>query len=608
MTNRDNYLQKQSRIVSVPAYSSLFGKFVRFIKPSFVFCFAILLSLSLQGKQKREDREPEAATGYQHNSAFQSEDFMVVAANPYASWAGKNVLVKGGSAIDAAIAVQAMLTLVEPQSSGIGGGGFILYWDNKAKKLHTFDGRETAPSKARIDLFLKNGKPIKWIDAVVGGKSIGVPGVLKALDMAHKEFGNLAWSELFTDSITMSKNGFTVSNRLASLLEKRIHPGLNQFRMSSVYFYPGGQPLTQGTVKKNAALGRTLTSIAENGADVFYKGKIADNIASSAQFAIINPGLLTSKDIAEYKAVKRSPVCGSYRTYKVCGMAPPSSGGINVLQILRTLELYNIGQYPIGSIPAVHLFTQASRLAYADREMYIADSDFSRLPYSALVSKPYLADRSRKISLNKDMGKTLAGKPFLLTSFSKGETLEQSNTSHFSIVDKEGNAVSMTTSIEFAFGSGVMVDGFLLNNQLTDFSFNPYRYNDAVLNRVEPKKRPRSAMSPTMVFDGEGQLSLVLGSPGGSRIVSYVAQTIMGVLDWGLDIQEAINLPKVTNRNDYTALEKGTVIEGLKAMLEKMGHKVQIQDLNSGLHGIQLVDGVLIGGADHRREGVAVGF
>jgi gamma-glutamyltranspeptidase/glutathione hydrolase len=581
---------------------------VRFIKPSFIFSLSILLSLSSQGNQKREDREPEAATGFQQKTAFQSSEFMVVAANPYASWAGKNVLVKGGSAIDAAIAVQAMLTLVEPQSSGIGGGGFILYWDNKAKKLHTFDGRETAPSKARIDLFLEDGKPTKWIDAVVGGKSVGVPGVLKALDMAHKEFGTLEWSELFADSITMSKNGFTVSKRLASLLEQRIHPGLNQFRTSSVYFYPGGKPLEAGTVKKNAALARTLTTIAENGADSFYSGKIAGNIARAAQFSIINPGLLTAQDIEDYKAITRSPVCGSYRTYQICGMAPPSSGGINVLQILRTLEPYNISQYPIDSIPAVHLFTQASRLAYADREMYIADSDFSHLPYSALLSKRYLSDRARKISLDKDMGRILAGKPFPMTHFSKGKTHEQPNTSHVSIVDKEGNAVSMTTSIEFAFGSGVMVDGFLLNNQLTDFSFNPYRYNDAVLNRVEANKRPRSAMSPTMVFDDEGQLTLVLGSPGGSRIISYVAQTIMGILDWGLDIQQAINLPKVTNRNDYTALEKGTAIEGLKPVLEKMGHNVQIRDLNSGLHGIQLTDGLLIGGADPRREGVAVGF
>jgi gamma-glutamyltranspeptidase/glutathione hydrolase len=581
---------------------------VRLIKSSFVFCLATLLSLSIQGKQIREDREPEAATGLQQKVAFQSKEFMVVAANPYASWAGKNVLVKGGSAIDAAVAVQAMLTLVEPQSSGIGGGGFILYWDNKAKKLHTFDGRETAPSKAKIDLFLKDGKPVKWLDAVVGGKSVGVPGVLKALDMAHKEFGSLAWSELFTDSISLSTNGFTVSNRLASLLKLKMHPGLNQFRPSSVYFYPGGNALTEGSLKKNSALARTFTTIAKEGVDSFYKGSIAENIAKAAQFSIVNPGLLTSEDIADYKAVKRSPVCGSYRTYQVCGMAPPSSGGINVLQILRTLEPYNIGQYALGSVPAVHLFTQASRLAYADRAMYIADSDFSHIPFSALLSKRYLAERSRKISVNTDMGKTLAGKPLSMKSFSKGKTFEQPNTSHFSIVDKEGNAVSMTTSIEFAFGSGLMVDGFLLNNQLTDFSFNPYRYNQPVLNRVEPNKRPRSAMSPTMVFDEAGQLALVLGSPGGSRIVSYVAQTILGVLDYGLDIQQAINLPKVTNRNDYTALEKGTAMEDLKPMLEKMGHKVQIRDLNSGLHGIQLVDGVLIGGADPRREGVAVGL
>lgn len=578
------------------------------IKPFFVFCLAVLISLSAQGKQNREDREPEAAIGLQQKTAFKAKEFMVVAANPYASWAGKNVLVKGGSAIDAAVAVQAMLTLVEPQSSGIGGGGFILYWDNKAKKLHTFDGRETAPSKARIDLFLEDGKPVKWIDAVVGGTSIGVPGVLKALDLAHKEFGNLAWSELFTDSITLSKNGFTVSNRLAGLLDKKIHPGLNQFRTSSIYFYPSGKALSEGQIKRNPALARTLSSIAQEGADSFYTGKIAENIARAAQFAIINPGLLTTQDIAEYQAVKRSPVCGSYRDYQVCGMAPPSSGGINILQILRTLEPYNVSQYPIGSVPAVHLFTQASRLAYADREMYIADSDFSQLPFSALLSKRYLAERSRKINLDTDMGKVLAGKPFPISNFSKGNTLEQPNTSHFSIVDKEGNAVSMTTSIEFAFGSGVMVDGFLLNNQLTDFSFNPYRYNEAVLNRVEPKKRPRSAMSPTMVFDGEGQLTLVLGSPGGSRIVSYVAQTIMGVLDWGLDIQQAINLPKVTNRNDYTALEKGTILEELRPTLEKMGHKVQVRDLNSGLHGIQITNGTLIGGADPRREGVAVGF
>lgn len=580
---------------------------VRFITFALIYWVIVSASFSVLSQSKREDREPEAATGSQQKSAFKAKEFMVVAANPYASWAGNNVLVNGGSAIDAAVAVQAMLTLVEPQSSGIGGGGFILYWDNKAKKLHTFDGRETAPAEVEMDLFMQDGKPIKWIDAVVGGRSVGVPGILKALDLAHKEFGNLTWSELFTDSINLSKNGFIVSNRLAQLLQKRIHPGLNQFRPSSVYFYPKGQPLKEGMLRKNRALAKTLANIAQQGADSFYQGPLAERIAQAAQTSIINPGYLTKQDMENYKAVKRSPVCGGYKSHQVCGMAPPSSGGINVLQILRTLESFNIDQYSVDSVMANHLFTQASRLTYADRELYIADSDFSHLPFSAMISKGYLNERSKKIKLTGDMGKVLAGKPFPMKVISKGEAFELPNTSHFTIVDKAGNALSMTTSIEFAFGSGVFVEGFLLNNQLTDFSFNPQNYNGFVLNRVEGNKRPRSAMSPTMVFK-DGELVLALGSPGGSRIVSYVAQTILGVLDWGLDIQQAINLPKITNRNDYTALEKGTSIEKLKPQLEKMGHKVQIRDLNSGLHGIQITEQGLIGGADPRREGVAVGL
>ncbi|MGS2720193.1 gamma-glutamyltransferase [Paraglaciecola aestuariivivens] len=560
-----------------------------------------------EAKPPREDREPEAATGMQTKTAFKAKEYMVVAANPYASWAGNNILEKGGSAIDAAVAVQAMLTLVEPQSSGIGGGGFILYWDNKNKKLHAFDGRETAPSDINIDHFIKDGKPIKWIDAVVGGRSVGVPGALKALDLAHQEFGQLAWSKLFNDSIQLSARGFKVSHRLATLLAKRIHPGLNQFRTSSVYFYPGGQPLKAGTLKQNPALANTLGMIARNGVENFYQGDIAKNIEKAVQFSIINPGSLTKQDIQDYKAIKRSAVCGGYLTYQVCGMPPPSSGGINVLQILRTLEAYKIEQYAIDSVTANHLFTQASRLAYADREMFIADSDFSPLPFSAMISKSYLRSRARRIDLKQDMGRVLAGKPFPSVNLAKNNAYELPNTSHFTIVDKEGNAVSMTTSIEFAFGSGLMVDGFLLNNQLTDFSFVPYQQSRAVLNRIEPNKRPRSAMSPTMVFK-DGELVLALGSPGGSRIVSYVAQTILGVLNWGLDIQQAINLPKITNRNDYTALEKGTSIEALKPQLEQMGHKVQIRDLNSGLHGIQITKDGLIGGADPRREGVAVGL
>lgn len=581
------------------------------VHKGFWFCIVSVLVLFAQPMmaQQREDREPEANTGRQEKQAFSSRSYMVVAANPYASWAGKNILAKGGSAIDAAIAVQAMLTLVEPQSSGIGGGAFILYWDNKAKKLLTFDGRETAPMASTPDMFMAGrDKPMPWIDAVVGGKAVGVPGVLKSLELAHQEFGKLPWNTLFDDAINKSVEGFRVSERLAKLLALNIHPGLNKFRDSAVYFYPDGKPLAKDALRKNSALARTLMHIAQTGADGFYQGDLAKNMAKAVQFAIINPGKLTAEDFADYKAIKRPPVCGSYNDYQVCGMAPPSSGGVNVLQILRMLEPFELAKYAPNSLAAMHLFTQASKLAYADREMYIADSDFSRLPVSALISQSYLGDRARKISPHKDMGRAIAGQPYAMLNVGEDSAYELPNTSHFSIVDSEGNALSMTTSIEFAFGSGLFVEGFLLNNQMTDFSLNPYQNNRPVLNRVEPRKRPRSAMSPTMVFDKEGKLVLLLGSPGGSRIINYVAQTLIAVLDWGLDIQQAINLPRVTNRNDYTALEKGTSAESLASELEAKGHRVKIIDLNSGLHGIQIKDKVLIGGADPRREGVAVGL
>lgn len=573
-----------------------------------LFVLSCCLSFSAIAKQdKREDREPEAATGYNQKKAHVANDYMVVAANPYASWAGKNILKEGGSAIDAAIAVQAMLTLVEPQSSGIGGGNFILYWDNTAKKLYTFDGRETAPSKANAYLFVENGKPIKWRDAVLGGRAVGVPGALKALEMVHKEFGNRPWNTLFKDTIDTARNGFTVSPRLQKLLSLKYNKGILEFLTPKNYFYPNGIELQQGSNKTNPKLANVLSNIADKGADYFYKGELAAKIAKTVQFSTLNPGLLSEEDINQYQAKKRDPVCGNYRTYRVCGMAPPSSGGINVLQILKMLERFDMSKEGVNSLESMHLFTQASKLAYADRSMYIADSDFVQLPFAALISNSYLNHRSDSISAEKDMGKARAGSPFVTASLGQDTAFELPNTSHVSIVDKQGNALAMTSSIEFMFGSGLMTDGFLLNNQLTDFSLNPSPNNQPALNRVEPNKRPRSAMSPTMVFDENNNLVMLLGSPGGSRIVSYVAQTIVGVLDWNLDIQQAINLPKVTNRNDYTALEKNTLAASWEQPMTALGHKVRVIDLNSGLHGIQIKDGKLIGGADPRREGVAVG-
>ena len=558
-------------------------------------------------KQAREVGEPEAATGYVEKQAFEAKDYMVVAANPYASWAGKNILEKGGSAIDAAVAVQSMLSLVEPQSSGIGGGAFILYWDNKNKVLHTFDGRETAPKAVNSHWFIQGNKPMRWIDAVVGGKSVGVPGAVKALEMAQKEFGKLPWNTLFDDSIKTAEDGFKVSPRLAKLVALDYHPGLKAFPASSTYFFPAGLPLKEGTVKKNKKLAKTLKGIAEKGSDYLLKGEVAEKIVKAVNNAEINPGQMTLEDLANYEPVKREPVCGLYHEKRICGMAPPSSGGVNVYQILKMLEGFDLSQYAPDSVEFANLYTQASALSYADREKFIADSDFTNLPFAAMINTAYLERRAESISVDKEWRRKRAGNPYADANVALGTSMELPNTSHVSIVDKEGNAVSMTTSIEFMFGSGIMVEGFLLNNQLTDFSFSPTKNRFPVPNRVEPGKRPRSAMSPTMVFDKEGNLEVVVGSPGGSRIVSYVAQTLIGVLDFGLDIQQAINLPKITNRNDYTALEKGTPIAELEAPLKALGHNVKVVDLNSGLHGIQFKSGKLIGGADPRREGIAVG-
>ncbi|WP_394224023.1 gamma-glutamyltransferase [Alteromonas gracilis] len=581
--------------------SALFRASVVTLALSSCFIFGV------QAKQAREVGEPEAATGYIEKKAFEAKDYMVVAANPYASWTGKNILEKGGSAIDAAVAVQSMLSLVEPQSSGIGGGAFILYWDNKNKVLHTFDGRETAPKSVNSHWFIEGNKPMRWIDAVVGGKSVGVPGAVKALEMAQAEFGKLPWHSLFDDTIKTAEEGFKVSPRLAKLVALDYHPGLKTFPASSTYFFPAGLPLKEGTVKKNRKLAKTLKGIAEKGSDYLLKGEVAEKIVEAVNSAEINPGKMTLEDLASYEPLKREPVCGLYHEKRICGMAPPSSGGVNVFQILKMLEGFNLSQYAPDSVEFANLYSQASAMSYADRDKFIADSDYTNLPFAAMINTAYLQRRAESIEVDKTWRRKRAGNPYADANVALGTSMELPNTSHVSIVDKEGNAVSMTTSIEFMFGSGIMVEGFLLNNQLTDFSFSPTQNRFPVPNRVEPGKRPRSAMSPTMVFDKDGSLEIVVGSPGGSRIVSYVAQTLIGVLDFGLDIQQAINLPKITNRNDYTALEKGTPMEKLEAPLKALGHNVKVVDLNSGLHGIQFKSGKLIGGADPRREGIAVG-
>nr|WP_246072196.1 gamma-glutamyltransferase [Catenovulum sediminis] len=553
---------------------------------------------------KREARDPEAATGLNQKKLVFAEHGMISAANPYAVEAGMQILKAGGTAMDAAVAVQAVLTLVEPQSSGIGGGAFIMYWQQSEKKLYAFEGRETAPEHASETLFFEEGKAISWFDGVVGGRSVGAPGVLAALNAGQQKFGQLAWSGLFKRAIELSETGFEVSPRLAKLLAMRINPGIEKLPQSRAYFFPGDQPLQAGELKTNLQLAESLRGIANQGIDYFYRGELADKIVAAAQNSPIAPGLLNHNDLKNYQVKWREPLCGVYQKHQICGFGPPSSGAFSVLMTLKLLEKFHLAQYSANQKEALHLFTQASKLAFADRNQYLADNDYVDVPLNLLLSAEYINQRAAIIQPDRDFGKAQAG----LLANGGTSSLERPSTSHISIVDKWGNALSMTTSIEMAFGSAVMAGGFLLNNQLTDFSFNPEKSGDKVANRVQPGKRPRSSMSPTVVFDPKDNLLGVIGSPGGSRIINYVSHSLIALIDWKLDIQSAIDLPKITNMNGKTSLEAGTDVADFKAYFEQLGHQAEVRTLNSGLHGIWKTEGKWSGAADPRREGIAAGY
>ncbi|MBV2128486.1 gamma-glutamyltransferase [Arsukibacterium indicum] len=556
----------------------------------------------------QEIREPEAATGLTHQQLIRSKQAMVAAAHPLAVQAGQKILAKGGSAVDAAIATQLMLGLVEPQSSGIGGGAFILHWHKAGQRLTSFDGRETAPAAVDGNLFTSNGKPLDWRAAYVGGKSVGVPGVLKALAMAHQQYGRLPWPALFDDAITAAEQGFDVTPRMARHLAMGWNEGVKTLAPAKDYFYPGGQPLTAGQTITNPDYARVLRAIAKEGVIAFYQGKNAEELVARVQTAATNPGAISLDDLKHYQAVEREVLCQPYRQYQICGMAPPSSGGIAVLQILGILSAFELDQVQPGSAQAVHLLSQAARLAFADRERYLADADFSPVPVAGLLEPAYLASRAKLIDPEKNLQTVAAGQPQGAAPLADATAPEFENTSHLSVVDQYGNAVSMTTSIENVFGSGLMVNGYLLNNQLTDFSLRAEVDGKRVANRVEGSKRPRSSMAPMMVFDQHNNLKLLTGSPGGSRIINYVAQNLVAVLDWQLNLEQAINLPRFTHRNDYLALEAGTPLAELAPELEAMGYKVRVQDLNSGIHAIEVKADALEGVADPRREGTAAGF
>ncbi len=574
-----------------------------------VLALALALAAWAPPGLAREAQAPAAPPDTVADGTATAQAFMVVAAHPLAVRAGYDVLAEGGTAVDAMVAVQMVLTLVEPQSSGIGGGAFLVYYDRDADQVITLDGRETAPMAVTPDLFLDdNGEPLPFWEAVVGGRSVGTPGTVRLMAAAHERHGRLPWPRLLQPAIDLAEDGFTVTPRLA-LSVLMAGDRLPTFEPARRYFFPGGAPIAAGDTLRNPELAGTLRRIAGGGADAFYEGPIAADIVAAVQGAEGNPGLLALSDLAAYEVVVRPPVCPAYRAHHVCGMGPPSSGGLTVGQILGLLQHFDMATPGPQSVDAWHLFAEASRLAHADRARYMADSDFVPVPVAGLLDPAYLTVRAQRIDPDTAMAAPApAGNPPWQRPrlYAPDRTVDRPGTSHVAIVDAAGNAVSLTTTIESAFGSTLMVRGFLLNNELTDFSFEPERDGRPVANRVEPGKRPRSSMAPTIVFDPDGGLFLVIGSPGGSRIISYVAQTIMAVIDWGLPVDEAVALPNVVNRNGPTELEPGAA--WLAARLGARGHEVAVRPLVSGRHGIQVTpDGTLIGGADPRREGVVMG-
>ncbi|WP_170984150.1 gamma-glutamyltransferase [Rhodoligotrophos defluvii] len=538
---------------------------------------------------------------------------MVATADKRASEAALAVLAEGGSAVDAAIAAQLVLGLVEPQSSGIGGGAFLLHWTAASGRMDAYDGRETAPASARADLFLMpDGQPMAFMDAVVGGRSVGVPGIVRMMWMAHQAHGRLPWSRLFAPAVTLARDGFAVSPRLAEALAEA-RPLLEDPAARAYIARPdssvpdGFLPVGPGTQLTNPAYAETLERIAEQGPDGFYQGPVAEAIVAAVR-SHANAGGMTLQDLEGYKAVRREPVCRPYRSYEVCGMPPPSSGGLTTLMILGMLEHYRLGTLQPMGVTALHLLSEASALAFADRDRFMADADFVPVPMEGLLDRRYLAERAALINPGRSLGKAQAGAPPGAVAQAEGLDRGRAGTSHLTIVDAEGNVVSMTSSIEGPFGAHIMAAGFFLNNELTDFSFAPSRDDGTpVANAVAPGKRPRSSMSPTIVLDEHGRFFAALGSPGGSRIIGYVVETLIALLDWKYSMQGAIDLPRVLDRNGPVELEGRTDIVRLAPALEAMGHEVITRLLASGLQGIARgEDGRLSGGADPRREGVVL--
>ena len=571
--------------------------------------FLVMTGAVALAQQAADAKAPESGSGVEAKEIVHAKRHMVVAANPLAAQAGLDMLRDGGTAADAMVAVQTVLGLVEPQSSGLGGGAFLVWYDAATGKLTTLDGRETAPAAATPKLFIDiDGKPLDFMVAVVGGRSVGTPGVPRLLETLHRKFGKLPWASLFDAGVKHASDGFVVSPRLATLIAEDVGYLDSEAATKSYFFDTSGAPLNSGALLKNPEYAASLKALAEGGADAFYRGPIAEKIVAAVT-GHGNAGGLSLADMQGYAVKERDAVCASYRGLDVCGMGPPSSGAVTIGQILGMIEPFDLARLGPEDPESWRIIGDATRLAFADRERYLGDADFIDIP-KGMLDGQYLKTRSallrRPTALAKD--EVTAGEPPRDKAELRidGISAEIPATSHISIVDDAGNVAVMTTSIEGAFGSRLFVGGFLLNNQLTDFSSEPEQGGQAVANRVEPGKRPRSSMAPTIVLK-DGKPIYALGSPGGSNIIPYVATTLVGLIDWKMDIQQAITMPHLSNRFGTYNVEMGTSAESLTKDLEALGYTVKPGELNSGLHGIALGKGELSGGADPRREGVALG-
>ena len=590
-----------------------------------IFTLALAVALScgpVAGQQATDDIAPELTTDLSARSAdpgvraaqhakaqgraMRAANWMISAAHPEAVRAGADILRQGGTAADAMVSVQAVLGLVEPQSSGLGGGGFLLYFDAALGEVFSLDGRETAPMDATPRLFQNaTGEPLGFFDAVVGGLSVGVPGTPALMRGAHDRWGRLPWARLLAPAIDLGEDGFAVSARLAAMVAADADR-LAVHADTAAYFLPGGAPIGEGDRLTNSAYAETLRTLAEKGVSSFYDGKIGRDIARAVQNAK-RPGLLSEWDLRNYTIKERAPVCVDVSEHAVCGMGPPSSGGIAVAQILGMLAEVARATEVNSDLGHLIRLGNISRLVFADRGRYVADSDYHPVPVEGLLDATYLTDRAGSVLDDRALEEIAPGKPVFDHSLNMADHVGRSlpSTTHISIVDQYGNALSLTSSIENAFGSRVMAGGFLLNNQLTDFSFRAHRDGVAIANRVEPGKRPRSSMAPTILLR-KGRPVLVIGSPGGSRIIGYVAEAVWRYLN-GMDLQKAVSLPHAINRFGTYDIERGSAAEGIAAALNERGFPTNITDLNSGLHAVAITPEGLIGAADPRREGVAYG-